>query len=639
MADPNRRDLLGGMFVVAGATASVAAVPGRSAVQAPADDSLVAVVGRLLADLASAIRMPGSADARLRRLFEEGATLSGPVEAGGFIVTRDPVRAIAMASVRHRGADMLLPIVATFAGNMPALRIASLTLGPTDPFDALRSPAAAVDTDAAGGDLQARYDRLAASGGGVLSLPPGRFAINLTLHSRHVHLSGAGRGATILTPRNPALPVLRALYREGSWNYVTVANLDIVGDKRGTGFAAGADAYVAGDEFAGRTRFVNVGFADLTVAIRRDAGQIGLTLDQCGFGAAEYHLYSVANAPGSGEIMHAGVLTTRDCHFSGARVAVVHIDSPVAGTGAVLFDNCIMERNPGFVFHVPAFANGDAVTDFVVRDCWNERNATAAQVTVGGRRVPVRYGLFANAGMIRFDGTPLGSLTLRNAVVDTYRCPLDNLSLLERDARSTIRHHEARGFGSYAPLGLVTSLAAAAQSEPPGRALSFVLPHRTSLTGSSGGRVLLSSRTQEPLVLVGSVSVATRSESGAILPGVRSSQRVTLRRGMQVFPAPSPVPPGSWLAWLFTYRLVSGNAPFFQVSGDRGISARRLLNAYNWETLGGMAEVAPGAREISLWMIQDDDDAELLLGGYNLVAFETRQAALDFLNSGSFALA
>lgn len=37
-------------------------------------------------------------------------------------------------------------------------------------------------------------------------------------------------------------------------------------------------------------------------------------------------------------------------------------------------------------------------------------------------------------------------------------------------------------------------------------------------------------------------------------------------------------------------------------------------------------------------MIQENDPAELMLGGYNLLSFATRQAALDFLNSGNFAI-
>lgn len=638
MTDLNRRVLLGGIAGAVGINAATASCAAGGAPPMVNDPTLAAVL-RQLANLPSAIRTPGVASPDLAHLFETGAIISGSVGPGRLIVAHNPVRAIALVPTRLRGAEIDLPVIATFAGDAKQLRIISLSLS-SDPFDVLRSPSSVADvTVGQAEDLQEHYDRLAAAGGGVLAIPPGLFATNLTLYSRNVHLSGAGRGTTRLTPRDPTQPVLRALYRDGSWSYVSIANLDIVGSGgRGTGFAAGTDSYVAGDELAGRTRFINVGFTDLSVAIRRPAGQLGLTLEQCGFGPADYHLHAVANPPSRNQLMHAGVMTVRDCHFTGARIAVAHIDSPVIGTGAVLFDNCIMERNPGFVFYVPAFADVEATTDFVVRDCWNELNATAAQIAVDGRPVPACYGFFQNAGMVRFEGTPLGPLILRNAVVETSRCPLDNLTKIEKDAASTIRHHEARGFGGYAPLGLATSVAAAAQSEPPARALSFVIPDPVRMTKVPSGKTLLSLRMDTPCVLVGTVSVATQSVPGAALPGLKTSQRLSLQRGMKLFPQPVPVPPESWVVWLFTYRLVSGEGPFFQVSGDRGISARRRLESPAWETLGGMAEVAPGAREISLWLSQEDDQAEVRLGGYNLLAFASRQSALDFLNSGIFAL-
>jgi hypothetical protein len=574
----------------------------------------------------------------LRRLFADGATIAGPVGPGRYLLTANPLRAIVMLPIRHRGRQFDIAVRAVFAPSASdSVALVSLDEAVIDPLAGLDTPIGHAEIDMA--DPQTHYDRLATEGGGVLSIPPGKFALNLILHSRHVHLTGAGRGATLLVPRDPETPVLRALYRDGSWDYVTIANLTIGGTNgRGIGFAAGADTYVRGDEFAGRTRLVNVGFSDLTVAIKRQAGQIGLTLDQCGFGAADWHLYSSANTPNRGEIMHAGILTARDCHFTGARLGVAHIDSPVAGTGGVLFDNCVMERNPGFVFHVPAFANMEGVTDFVVRDCWNEANATAGTVTIGMQSKTVCYASFSNTGMVRFSGTPLGSLRLQDAVVETRNCPLDNLTLVEKDSSSTLRHDDARGFGSYAPIGLVTSVAAAAQSEPPGRALTFVIPHRTHIGVVPDADVRLSQTSGAPFVLVGSEATATHSVNSAVLPGMTVAQQVALRQGMRIFPPPVTIPAQSWIVWLFAYQLVAGTGPFFQVSGDRGISARRRLDSPGWETVGGMAEVAPGAQSVSLWMIQEDAAAEVRLGGYNLVAFKDRQAALNFLNSNILAI-
>lgn len=541
MVDPNRRYVLCRALGTAGAVAATVTTATSCATPAGTGDAdpLVDAVRRNLDSLRTAWTTVPVVSADLRRMFAAGAVITDPVGAGRYLVTQNPVRAIALLPVRYGGVDIELPVVATFAGATPqTLRIVSLASAPANPFATLNAPAPAVESVGdASPNFQARYDRIAATGGGVLAIPAGRFPVNLVLHSRGVHLSGAGRGATQLVPRDPALPVLRAAYREGSWDYVTIANLDIGGiGGRGVGFAAGAGAYTTGDEFAGRTRFVNTGFADLTICIQRHAGQIGLAIEQCGFGAADYHLHSIANKRGRGEIMHAGILTARDCHFTGARIAIAYFDSPTPGTGGVFFDTCIMERNPGFVFFVAAFPNIDATTDFVIRDCWNEGNATAAVVQVMARREPVRYATFCNTGMVRFEGTPLGPLTLRNAVVETRNCPLDNLSTVDRDAASTLQHHNARGFGGYAPLGLTTTVAAAAQSEPPGRALTFVLPARTARVAMPAENILISLTGDAPLTLVGSVSVATRPAEEAALPGVTRSQRVALRPGMQVFP-------------------------------------------------------------------------------------------------------
>lgn len=639
MSKPDRREALGKMVGAITAVGAVAVAPRRTAhAGLPAVET---AVERLLADLPSKFMAGGSASRELQKLFAEGAVLDGEIGPGRYLLFTEPDRAIVLLPLRYRGHALDLPITVDFAGQAATdLQIANVRMGPVNPADLLSAPTAPVAvSNVQGSGLQEEYDALARGGGGVLMLAPGQFATNLVLHSRHVHLCGAGRRVTRLVPADPDQPVLRAAYREGSWDYVTIANLDINGaDGRGTGFAAGANAYVEGDEFAGRTRFVNVGFAEISIAVDRRYGQLGLTLDQCRFGRADYHLYSMANKAGQGSIMHAGIMTARDCHFSGARKAVVYMHSSRMGTGGVLFDNCIMERNPGFAFYVPAFNNTDAVTDFVVRDCWNELNSTGAEVRIGGRLEKPRYAFFSDIAMVRFEGTPLGSLALRNAVIETFSCPLDLLKSVDKDSRSSLVHHDTRGFGSYVPIGLATTVAAAAQSDPPGRALSFVIPDRTSFVRMADEKVRISLPADVPINFVGSHSVTSRPMPEGRLPGKNIGQRISLSQGMKIFPPPVSVAPRSWIVWLLTYRLLDGSGPDFLISGDPGISFRRQLQSSDWETLGGMAEVASGAKAVSLWMVQDEGVSDVLVGGYNLVSFADRQSAVDFLNSGSFAL-
>lgn len=636
MSENSRRDAL----IFFGLTGTIGSLAPIASAKILGDDSKTTkTIPGLLSQASVKTGRDPAISPSLRRIFMDPDTVVEPVGAGKYLVSQNAEYALAVIPVRYKGENLELPVLATFAEDAGGnLRLTSLEVSPINPFDMLQTPGHAAAL-ARPDNLQQQYDDLAKNGGGVLNIPAGVIATNLTLHSRKVHICGAGRGATILTPGDPDRPVLQATYRDGSWNYVSIANLDLKGASgRGIGFAAGANTYVRGDEYAGRTRFTNVGFSNLDIAIQRLAGEIGLIIEQCGFDSAKYHLFSTSHPHGTGSAMHSGIVTVRDCHFTGAQSAVAYFDSSVAGTGGVLFDNCVMERNPGFVFYVNAFANVDATTDFVVRDCWNESNATLPRAHMPNGAEAVCYGSFRNTGMVRFIGTPLGSLTLRNAVVATYACPLDNLSSADLDRSSTLQHHDARGFGGYAPIGMTDSVAASAQSDPPGRALTFLLKPRSKLVALPRSAVLLTSQVTQPLTLTGTNTVRTQSVPDSILPGRRISQRLKLLPGMRVFPSPVAVSPRSWLVWLLIYRVLNGPGPTFQVSGDRGISAKRSLNSNNWQTIGGTAAVMPGAKKISLWLMQDEVASEILIGGYNLVSFESRQAALDFINSGHFAI-
>ncbi len=84
--------------------------------------------------------------------------------------------------------------------------------------------------------------------GGTLFFPRGRYRLSLKLTSRNVHIVGEGRGASILNPVLPGGTVLRALYREGSWDAVTISDLTLlgVGKNHGNAFAAGGQLSSAG---------------------------------------------------------------------------------------------------------------------------------------------------------------------------------------------------------------------------------------------------------------------------------------------------------------------------------------------------------------------------------------------------------
>lgn len=625
---PDRRTVIAGAGLGIAVPLSLRAedtqVPGLA-------DAVVSQMLALITDLPAVASGRFTASAVVAAILAKGGRIGGAIAPGRFLATRDPLRLYARIPMVSPTGPFDLALTAHFV-EAPSGTLALMDADecPIDPFASIAA-ASAVGPSMLGPAWQAQYDRLADGPGGVLALPAGLLSVNLILHSRRVHVVGAGRGATILQPADPTRAVLSAEYREGSWGYVTIANLDLDGAGSGAiGFSAGSPRYVAGDEFSGRTRFENVGIANFRRAIVRTAGQIGLILQSCSFGRAETHLLSRGSAGTPGEPMHAGILTARDCHFQGARVSVARFESAVAGTGGVVFDNCIMERNPGIVFDIDGFANADMTTDFLVRDCWNEDNGTKAGA--GGPGVP--YASIRNAGLVRFEGTPLGPLSIRNSAVETYACPLDALTSVDADSDSTLRHHEARGYGSMVPVGLALSVAAAWQSDPPGRALTFEVPDRDYSIWPEGGRLLTSSRADTPETWLGSHSVETIPVPARLGAG-RQGQRLALSPGARLFPSPVAVPADSWLVWAMTYRLDSGAPPTMQVTGDRGISTARSADSQTWQTVGGMAKVALGTLSTSIWFVQGAEAGVVDLAGYCLAVFARRQDAVSFLNAGA----
>lgn len=500
----------------------------------------------------------------------------------------------------------------------------------------LRQGAATDGVEGAGGDLQRRYDALANAGGGTLELPAGTFPASLNMHSRTVHLRGAGRDATVLTPRDAGVPVLQPGYSTGTWDAVTISDLTIRGPGGGTGLGYGdADD----DRFAGRTILRNVKFYDLEKCISRPTGNIGLYLEDCQFEDADYHLWGKSRRAANGEIMHNGVLSARRCHFQRATKAVLYVDSDVAGSGQINFDQCIFESNPGFVLAVARFESRDAVPGIVVRSCWNEANATGggrSSLALGGReREPVF--LFADrVASIEFHDTPPGRMVLLgDTTVTTRLSALDLLEVAHADPAANLSHHEARIFGDKVVDGLTYSLSNANQKNMGPTGAIFQLPHRGGVVRPELAGAHDVNACRAPFVVDGSRRTATTSFADAILPGAAASQQLDMRAGDEFFVNAIRIPAPGFIAWTFAYRLAGGQAPDFQVSGRAAISTVTPLESPDWATLGGVAFVDRPLDQLG-FLLQASKLASVRLGGFQLVSFPTRQAATEMLNDRLF---
>jgi hypothetical protein len=602
--------------------APVLALQPRCATSASADLRL-ATIRRLLDAVSSGtledyLENMGSARPVVSGLSDDrGASLlprlrgaSFPLAAGRYLVREASARIdVLLPDAEPRTAGQVGMAGFFFADSVGEPELQSVMFAP-ERSDGLSLPVVSPEFSAA--EVQQVYDRLVAAGGGTLFFPAGTYRISLTLTSRSVRLAGAGMEATILRPATAERPVIEGAYASGTWSPVEIADLAIVGDGKGDGFRAGHVPRAARDEFVGRTRFRNVRFADLGTCIDRPYGQIGLWLENCVFQGADYHLHSIGTLT-PGEAMHSGNVLAQDCHFSGARKAVFLLKSGVTGTGQITFDRCIMELNEGFVFYVDTMNGVEGVPGMLIRSCWNEANASKASVDVDQPVRPI-YGYFRNASLIRFEDTPLGDLDLIGTTIETIDCSLDRLRNVRTDASSTLVHRHARGFGSFAPKGLVESVAASYQFGP-NRALSFVMPIPRRQPGPT--------RYQSAMLVT--QQLADGSARVALGPGQR--QRLL---------PPGWVAPDRWLAWSCECRRVAGAPATLSVSGQSGISAPVPIDHDQFRSIAGMARCDERVDDIQVEAVADVGAASVIeLRRVQLVSFARRQDALDYLNSGA----
>ncbi|WP_322966091.1 hypothetical protein [Sphingomonas fuzhouensis] len=631
----NRRAALATALVIGGATALSSGCSAQGAAPAqrytvPIRALLDAIRQGRLSDHLDGLGLPrpsiaGLNDARGTSLLARLKGVPLTLVEGAYLIHPDEQRVdVLLPDARKVTGGLIGAAQFVFVPTGDEVRLATVSFepaGPAPPATTVVAPGSAAQR------VQQMYDALAASGGGTLFFAAGTHHVSLVLTSRAVRIAGAGMGATILTPIAADRPVLEACYNSGSWSLVEIADLSIIGTGAGIGFQAGHLPRKPLDEFAGRTVFRNVRFDRLQTCISRPYGQIGLWLQNCVFGAADYHLHSVGTMT-PGEPMHAGNLVARDCHFAGAAKAVFFMNSSAIGTGQITLDHCIMELNPGYVFYINALNGVEGVPGMLVRSCWNEQNATAESVTIDRPQRPV-YAYLKDTGLVRFEDTPVGDLRLANATVVTRDCALDLLKSVTADRMSTLVHYDARGFGTFAPKGLVASIAATYQFGP-NRALSFAMPPRNwRAVSATDGQTLLSHRDGR-IASTGSPAISSAHAEGQ--KSVSQVVRVAAGEHVQLLPQ-GDAPRNRWIAWIIDCRLAAGPPVALSVTGTSGVSAGFPIEHTTLRSVAGMTwcDAPVGALHIEL-AGADTDGSAVEIGRYEMMAFERRQDALAYVN-------
>lgn len=473
--------------------------------------------------------------------------------------------------------------------------------------------------------------------GGTLFFPRGRYRFSLELISRNVHILGEGRGASIFMPVTPTGTILRALYREGSWDGANISDVTMLGtgNAQGNAFVAGSDIYAPLDEYTGSTFFSRVQFANFNKCLSRPHGSIGLWVDGCQFGAANFHIWSQSASKSSDrDAMHAGCLIVSRCHMDYFAKAMLYMDSQGTDGGQVVLDNNIFESGPGFVVYVRNFHSSGGVPGMLFRSNWNENTATATDLVIEGtRHQNARFLFAANASSaIRFEDTPVGSCELVASGLQTNNCSLQNLEMIKADPASTVVHERARMF-SGTTKGRVRSIGHPSNSEglrTPWFRMAVPRLKPVAINGKeimkAGGKLSL---TILDKVLRSSVTVADSE-----LYERRPVQRLVVEpSGNLPLTQVANLQGSGWLVTYYIYKLASGPAVQLQINGSNGITGIGELSSHQWEMLANVSKYdIQGPGQVTAYH-QSADISTMLISVIGLVTFETLQDATDFINA------
>jgi hypothetical protein len=492
--------------------------------------------------------------------------------------------------------------------------------------------------------VQAAYDAAVQAGGGTLLFPTGRYRCNLSMYSRSVDIRGEGRIASKLHAADTTKSILNAVFREGSWNAVTIADLELSNPPGniGVGLGYGSDPYVRYDEFSGIVNVERVGFNHLDRCIYRRQGQIGLWLTNCNFAVANYHVFVVGQAATTDhELMHGGCLFVKHSHFDGAQLASLYVHSPIVGTGQWSIEDCIFEANPGFVLFADGFADNDRVPALNFVRCWNEVNATATSVVVEGQSYQPAFARLAACERAIFEDTPVGQIVLRdNSNLLLSRCDIGGLGAVDRDPSCSVTIEDA-----YLYSGEVKEVCRSFQVTgklPPAAGGGTWWPRipLSALSHAFGIDTVLKNDASASIEFSGSTTRMTVTGSGPSSPPTHHVQELSINVGETLLPIPQAnLVPGNWYVAKYIYRHQAGQPIKMQFTGNSGDTDQVTLDSASWRTLVCIFKAGAAGGANSFYHFGPSTGTTVIeIGGYSLTRFSNRNDALIHGNDSTLAV-
>lgn len=491
---------------------------------------------------------------------------------------------------------------------------------------------------------------------GTIVIPTGTFKANINTGNSRINFVGQGMQRTILSPYDSTLPTLLAGGNTG-WTNGRVCQLTFQGatpgSAIGTAVQFGSIPYATNDAYHGRWFFEHVEFLDWNKCLNRLYGNIGVWGRGCQFGNANYHIWGASN---SSPAMHAGNMRWQECHFQSAQLAHLYIDSSIASY-QIVYDSCIHEQNPGFLYFLWNFNSTGNSPGVTINDGVQEGNYTASSVIVEGNVYTPGFLYARNSQQVDVNRSTLGPVTLINSQLTTTACTIDSLAVTQ-DADSSVINNDAFADVPQATVSGYTS-SIRNFSRVGSQTGGAVIPNRVALayqeaqpaTGSSFPVILAQALFQDPagclfLKIAGTGGDLT---STLVADGVLNRQCQELTVGAVAntkycyfYPTPAlglNVTVNKYIVWFVSAKLISGTSPSLYIGNNQVYGTIGKITSKTWKTYGCVTYAgASGSFGLALDTGSAGLAAVLRFGEFSFVQFDTKQEAIEYLDSRTMAV-
>jgi len=482
-------------------------------------------------------------------------------------------------------------------------------------------------------DATTAYDaaRTAIGNQGTIYFPPGFYRGAFTIPTPYLNLRGAGLQATVLRPLSVTDTVIlmtNALLGIEPC-YISDMRIEGIGSYQGIGIDM-----IAG---AGHVIVQRCYIKDLEKCVSRPFGNFGFWSIDTQYGDADYHFYNIGAVDS-----HSGVFVITRGRRKGARLASYYLDSTTIQTGQIVFENGVVENNPGYPYFVKnGNTNEAAVPDMEVRNEWNENNATSGSITVGGVTAAPRWGHFDNLGAVQVIDTPLSDVTLIHANLLTDNCDLSfiDATITTFDNDSSLTHDRPRSNTDTRNVPGYVTKTQGRTTVSSGNGTWADMP-QTIKAGAQliGGTLDLVNDASAVITFTGTATINTTAVTETGIIGLATAQQLVMT-GAQTENGPNTgataIPAGSYVAWVMVARLVSGTAPTLSYDGGNTMTIGRPVSNADYATMKGMATYAASLSFIGPRFVSTAS-CTVNIAGFAIAHFTKRQDCLNWLNSETF---